>query len=57
MRVMQGKIGQFFKDLVESKMFVLEFVEMEKQLVETFTKILIFDRLDSLRKTLVLYGK
>ena len=30
---MQEKLGQVFKDLVESKTFVLEFVEMEKQLV------------------------
>ena len=50
--IMQKDLKGFFRDLVESKTFVLEFVGMKKYLVEIFTKIFVFNRFDSLRKTL-----
>ena len=51
-RITQRVLKQFFEDLVESKTFVLEFVEMEKQLVKLFTKPLEFTKFDYFREIL-----
>ena len=42
----------FVRDLVESKTIVLEFVKIDKQLADIFTKPLDFAKFDSLRKSL-----
>ena len=45
----------FIRELVENKIVALEYVEIEKQLADIFTKALDFVRFDSLRKTLGIY--
>ena len=42
----------FIRDLVESNVLILEFVETEKQLANIFTKALDFVRFEFLRKSL-----
>ena len=42
----------FIRDLVYSNVLILEFVEMEKQFVDIFTKALDFVKFEFLRKSL-----
>ena len=42
----------FVRDLVKTKIVVLKFVKIDKQLADIFTKPLNFTKLDSLRKSL-----
>ena len=42
----------FIRDLIESNVLILEFVETKKQLADIFTKVLDFVRFEFLRKSL-----
>ena len=46
----------FIRDLVESNILILEFVETEKQLADIFTKVLDFVKFEILRKSLEIYS-